>query len=79
MKIICINNKNYEEELTIYKTYEFNDKLFNVNDNNFWRYIILINDKGSMNFYPKILFKSLDEYRNDKINKLLGNESSLYK
>lgn len=70
MKIICINNKNHENNLTINKIYELDDKFF-LDDNNFWRYIKLTNDVGDANYYPKILFKPLNEYRNEQIDNIL--------
>ena len=65
MKIKCINNNGWEY-LTVDKTYEVIE-----DDNWYW----IINDKGIEDWYPKELFKTLAEMRNDKINKLLEDES----
>jgi hypothetical protein len=78
MKVVCINNTNYTNHLTIDKTYE----VINIIDNNISLYLIIndtayeylyliINDNGYEYLYPEYLFKSLSEYRIEKINKLL--------
>ena len=66
MKVKCIGNVG-ESNLTIGKTYEVTRK----DENLYW----IINDKGIEDWYPKELFKTLAEMRNDKINKLLEDES----
>jgi hypothetical protein len=68
MKIKCITNIN---TLTIGKIYDI------INYNNDGGYII-INDNGYEFWYPKEWFKPLSEIRNEKIDKLLEDESKMY-
>jgi hypothetical protein len=67
MKIKCIDNKDGELYLTI-------DKTYNVIEDNKFNYKI-INDNGYNNWYYKEYFKPLSEYRNERIDKLLEDES----
>jgi hypothetical protein len=64
MKVKCIKNIDYEHHLKIGKTYDV------INIDYYGNYII-INNKGNRDWYPGKWFKSLAEYRIEKINKLL--------
>jgi hypothetical protein len=70
MKIVCINNKGWSS-LTLGKTYDV------IGINMFSEYII-INDISEEYSYIKERFKLLSEIRNEKINKLLNDESKIY-
>jgi hypothetical protein len=64
MKIICTDNKNYENDLIIGKIYN----AIYVSKYNFY----MIKDEANwQNTFDKKLFKTLSEYRIEKINKLL--------
>ena len=65
MKMVCINNKNIEKELTIGRLYYD----VYVEDNIYYHDIE--NDKNEYLTYQKNRFKALSEIRNDKIDKLL--------
>jgi hypothetical protein len=71
MRVICIENKDYENFLIIGKIYDVEQWYYD-NRNEFEMI-----DNGSM--YPVELFKLLSEIRNEKIDKLLGYESSMYR
>ena len=66
MKIKCINDRRY---LTIGKIYDVIKE-----DRDDGDYLIIDNDGGEW-WYEKKLFKTLAEIRNDKIDKLLEDES----
>ena len=68
MKVVCIDNKNYEKELTLNKTYIEIDIFRVFNDDAFY---FIINDNNIKNMYIKNRFKSLSEIRVEKIDKLL--------
>jgi hypothetical protein len=70
MTIVCINNENNEKKLTIGKSYL-------VIDDDVYYYIT--NDLNYKWFYCKELFKTLFEIRNEKIDKLLNDESKMYR
>ena len=57
MKVKCINNNGWEY-LTVDKTYEVIE-----DDNWYW----IINDSGDEHGYPKELFKSFSEIKNETI------------
>ena len=65
-KVKCIDDKGWY--LTIGKIYE----VIQLNGNDDY---IIINDKGEKLWYEKEYFISLSEIRNEKINKLLEDES----
>jgi predicted alpha/beta superfamily hydrolase len=70
MKVICVNvkykNHDYKNNLTIGKIYDGNyDKNYAV----IW---IWQDDMEHVFNYPIELFEKLNNYRNNKINKLLG-------
>ena len=70
MKVKCINNKQgfWSTRIAIGKIYE-------VIGEDERRYTI-INEKGNIDwFYPKDWFRLLSDIRNEKINKLLEDES----
>lgn len=75
-KVVCANNTDYENFLTLGKTYEVikeyitRGKTYEVTKKYLTSYIIM-NDKGYKHFYPTEWFKSLHEYRNEKIERLL--------
>lgn len=66
MKVVCVDNVGYKKYLTI-------DKIYETDDYNEFRSIvnILLNDSNDFATYNKELFKPLDEYRKNKIDKLL--------
>ena len=63
MKVKCIDNYGWLS-LTICKIYEV------INIDYFGDYIIIDDDNDKW-IYPKKCFKSLSDYRNEKIDKLL--------
>ena len=68
MKVKCIENVGCVKLLTIGKTY---DVILISKMGNY----IIIDDSGISGYYHKEWFKIIVEYRNDKINKLLEDES----
>ena len=66
MKVKCIENSVWEN-LTIGKTYVV------IPEDEDWYWVI--NDKGKEDLFPIEWFKTIAEYRNDKIDKLLEDES----
>jgi hypothetical protein len=66
MKVVYVKNDRYIS-LTINKTYE-------VIEDGIYNYKIIF-DNGNEWWFPKIYFKPLSEIRNEKIDKLLKNES----
>jgi hypothetical protein len=64
MKVVCIYNKGWIHHLTIGKIYD----VIRINDYGLY---CIINDKGNIDWFYKKHFKSLSEYRIEKINKLL--------
>ena len=64
MKIKCIEDRGFDNLLTIGKTY---DVIKVQSDGDY----VIIDDLGSENWYYKEDFKPLSEIRNDTINKLL--------
>ena len=71
MKVKCFKQDIFDK-LTIGKTY---DVIKIDDDGNYY----IIDDIGYELRYLKEHFKSLSEIRNEKINKLLEDENSLYK
>ena len=79
MKVVYTDKDRYRG-LTIGKTYEFIREVINANitqdSDRPILYILIINDNGYERWYPKKCFKlAVSEMRNDKINKLLEDES----
>ena len=74
MKVKCIYNKGLEKWLTIGKTYEVIVRDDEVTINIITWYCI-IDDIGEKNWYIIELFRPLSEIRNEKINKLLEDDS----
>jgi hypothetical protein len=70
MKIVCVDNDIMLETyrrgiyLTVGKTYDVIEK-----EDNLYH---IINDINNEDWYGQFRFKLLSEYRNDKIDKLLG-------
>jgi hypothetical protein len=64
MKVKCIDNRDWESFLTINKTYNV---VIDYDDDDYK----IIDDEYEEWWYPKYLFKTIPEIRNDKINKLL--------
>ena len=87
MKVVCINNEsNYETGLTLGKIYIVNKHNYKVYDDwcNFYdidygwdRFYNILNDNGEGFGYSKQRFRILSksEERNEKIDKLLEDES----
>lgn len=65
-KIRCVDTEDWFSDLTINKIYKDYD------DDKNYNYFLIFDDKNYIKWYPKRLFKFLDEYRNDQIDKLLG-------
>jgi hypothetical protein len=79
MKVKCICNKNYEEELTINRLYDIINCMKDDNDEyekSYYEKIrksyLIKDDNNHIFYYPKSCFKLLSEIRNEKIDKLLG-------
>ena len=64
MKVKCIYNKGYECRLTIGKWYD------TIKIHQYYGYLI-IDDRCHEFWFSKKYFKTLAEYRNNKIDKLL--------
>lgn len=70
MRIICINDKNslsvtmkiIDQNLTLNKWY---------NSQGMGKYYKVINDLGTLQYYEKSRFITLDEYRSIQIDKLI--------
>ena len=64
MKVVCIRNKYLKKYLTI-------SKIYNViyEDGDVYK---IIDDNDKEEWVTKYYFKSISEYRNETINKLLG-------
>jgi hypothetical protein len=74
MKVVCIDNEYNENYLTIGEFYEvIHETIYEC------EYYYITDDNSKLDYYPKILFKNLSEYRNEKIDKLLENESKMYR
>jgi hypothetical protein len=71
MKVECIKNKRWLY-LTLGKIY----KVINISINDDY---LIIDDNGYKFWFSKKWFKPLYEIRNKKINKLLKDESKMYK
>lgn len=71
MKVICIDNKNLENQLTINRVYEVDDMTCHDVGDFVFHFVFIKNDKFKYKEYLKDRFFTLPEYRNDKINKLL--------
>jgi hypothetical protein len=70
-KIICIKNDGYEKFLTVNKIYI----IFEL----YQSYFFLIDDTCCLRKYSKNKFRLLSEIRNEKIIKLLKDESKMLK
>ena len=70
MKMKCINDDGWFN-LTSGKTYEIIDEDI--------YYYLIINDIGDEDWFRKSYFRSLSEYRNETIDKLLADESKMFK
>jgi hypothetical protein len=73
-KIICINNKITGDRLTmgelsitIGKEYETYYELFNIDGDQSFIYLPIVDDVGYMRLYPRNFFMSKEEYRNQKL------------
>ena len=69
MEMICINNCNFENRITI-------GKLYNIIGGAFPNLVLLYDDNNDLRNYPKDCFTSIKEYRKLKLKNI--NESSLY-
>lgn len=68
MKVKCIDDDGWKDRLTIGKTYE----VIEVQSDGDY---VIIDDIGDENwFHDKRNFKTISEYRNETINKLLEDE-----
>lgn len=70
MDIVCINNRVLNlmkpfDNITIGKSYQV---LYTYVDSYY-----LVSDYGEKLIYPKYLFITLEEYRNNKLNNILSN------
>ncbi len=70
MEMICINNSNFENRLTIGKSYK-------IIGGTFPNLVLLYDDNNDLRNYPERYFTSIKEYRKLKLKNI--NESSLYK
>jgi hypothetical protein len=61
-EVVCINNHFYKNTLTLNKIYKSLNEEYG---------IFVINDVGENLGYPLHIFKSLSEYRESQINKIL--------
>ena len=66
MRIVCKNNGDDYWDITIGKTYDVIEE---------YKYYKIINDSGKEEWFVKYWFKPLSEVRNEKIDKLLEDES----
>jgi hypothetical protein len=76
-KIVCIRDDDYEDEhggprnITIGKVYESCGTCLHFCGKDF--YILLVDDNGNSNaWYEVHLFKTLEEFRRDKLEVILG-------
>ena len=69
MEMICINNSNFENRLTIGKSYK-------IIGGTFPNLVLLHDDNNDLRNYPERYFTSIKEYRKLKLKNI--NESSLY-
>ena len=69
MEMICINNCNFENRITI-------GKLYNIIGGTYPHLVLLYDDNNVLYSYPKDFFTSIKEYRKLKLKNI--NESSLY-
>ena len=69
MEMICINNSNFENRLTIGKSYK-------IIGGRFPNLVLLYDDNNDLRNYPERYFTSIKEYRKLKLKNI--NESSLY-
>ncbi len=69
MEMICINNSNFENRLTIGKSYK-------IIGGTFPNLVLLYDDNNDLRNYPERYFTSIKEYRKLKLKNI--NESSLY-
>jgi hypothetical protein len=65
MKVVCINNDGYGGALTFGKTYD----VIYISMTDCYK---IINDKSNIDWFYKDWFKSLNEIRMEKIDKLLS-------
>ncbi len=70
MEMICINNSNFENRLTIGKSYK-------IIGGTFPNLVLLYDDNNDLRNYPERYFTSIKEYRKLKLKNI--NENSLYK
>ena len=69
MEMICINNSNFENRITI-------GKLYKIIGGKFPNRVLLYDDNNALRNYPERYFTSIKEYRKLKLKNI--NESSLY-
>lgn len=68
MKIVCVYNKNYEDERTLYKVYDSLEKL-DIKDGQWWFY----NDLRHISRAWYKHFMPLAEWREQQINLILND------
>lgn len=74
-KIICVNKTPGDRltmgelpiSITIGKEYETYYELFNIDGDQSFIYLPIVDDAGYMRLYPKDFFMSKEEYRNQKL------------
>lgn len=77
MKIICLNNNGYKDELTVNKIYLAEDTTFpysfdlKIGSKFLDTHYLIKNNLGDSMFVLKCNFATLIDFRNDKIDKIL--------
>jgi len=70
MKVVCVRNfksQGLQYELTFGKIYNAIESKFLLDD-----WTLVVNDKGNTELYSKEVFITLEEWRNNKINKIIN-------
>ena len=76
MKLVCIDNTDYEDRLTVGKTYQFNkmtdgdDSAYLWQDDNGHTWPFMFDNIPSDTIISKGRWASLEEFREKKLNKL---------
>lgn len=74
MIVVCVDNKKYEDSLTLNKSYEFENKGKTLNERQFGfrrtEQITIINDDNILSSYRADRFISLEKFREEQLKKL---------